>query len=66
MICGLVGCGQIPYEKRFVMIDKYLTHHGYVVYLVYDPETKVEYFMRGDLMCPHYDENGNISFYGGD
>ena len=61
-----VACGSsVPMEKQFVKIDEYRTHHGYTVWLVFDPETKVEYFMRSDLMCPRYDENGNIVLYGG-
>lgn len=61
-----VACSCVDAGKQFVKIDEYRTHHGYVVSLVYDPVTKVEYFMRGDLMCPRYDENGNITFYKGE
>ena len=53
-------------DKQFVKIDEYVTHNGYVIWVVYDPVTKVEYFMRGNLMCPRYDENGNIMFYEGE
>ena len=66
IVFGLVACGSISDEKTFIKIDEYRSHHGYAIWLVYDPETKVEYFMRGDLMCPCYDENGNISFYEGE
>lgn len=65
---GCVACGSVPSKtskKRFIKIDEYMSTNGYVIQLVYDPETKVEYFLRGDLMCPRYDENGDVTFYGG-
>lgn len=66
LVFSCAACKSVDDEHVFVKIDEYRTHHGYAVWLVYDPETKVEYFMRGDLMCPRYDENGNISFYKGE
>ncbi len=60
-----VACSRIPMEKRFVKIDEYKSPSGQYVSLVFDPKTKVEYFLFGGSMCPRYDENGNITFYGG-
>ena len=64
LVLGCVACG-VDDDHKFIVIDTY-NYQGYVIHLVYDPETKVEYFIRGDLMCPRYDQNGNISFYRGE
>jgi hypothetical protein len=62
----LTACSSVDDEKKFVEIDKYRAPYGQTIVVVYDPVTKVEYFMMGDTMCPRYDENGNIAFYEGD
>lgn len=64
IVFGCTTCG-IDEDHKFVKIDEY-NFQGFVIHLAYDPETKVEYFIRGELMCPRYDENGNISFYRGE
>lgn len=61
LIC-ITGCA--PAERCFVKIDEY-NFNGFVIHVVYDPETMVEYFIRGDLMCPRYDKNGELTFYKG-
>jgi len=66
ILLGCTACKDINEEKKFIKIDEYTSHLGYVIWVVVDPETQVEYFMRGDMMCPRYDENGNISFYEGE
>lgn len=56
-------------DDRFETIDYWIEDtHNY--YLVYDKETKVEYFiLNGDYqsgICPRYDKNGEIMLYEGE
>lgn len=66
MIVTFTACEAEENEKtKFVKTGEVYIYNGYHVQVVYDPETKVEYFMRGDLMCPRYDKNGELMFYKG-
>lgn len=65
VVFSLTACSSVDDDKKLVEIDKYRTPYGQTIFVVYDPVTKVEYFMIPDMMCPRYDENGNIAFYEG-
>lgn len=81
LLCGLIGCTTKSIEKNietaieksgFILIDLFGERGDVDIFLVYDPNTKVEYlFTRGPYssmsICPYYDSNGNIAIYkGGD
>lgn len=58
----IINMGFIPIENIFVSGDN-------CAYLVYDPDTKVEYIFydgyRSFSICPYYDKNGSVKFYEG-
>lgn len=69
------GCFRADAKASEVKIDRFETidswfEDGRNYYLVYDKETKVEYFvLRGDTqsgICPRYDKNGEIMLYEGE
>lgn len=73
-----VGCSE-DYDKwdnnqieayGFVTIKQFGRYGESACYLVYDPVTKVEYIVTTGSysnfsFCPYYNEDGNITFYGG-
>lgn len=80
LVCiSLVACSE-TYNKwnreqiesyGFVVTNEFGVYGESGAYLVYDPATKVQYIVtagpNGDIsLCPYYNKDGNISFYGGD
>lgn len=65
MIVTFTACSENE-RIKFVRTGEVYEYEGRFVRVVYDPVTKIEYFMSGYLMCPRYDKNGELMFYKGE
>ena len=79
MLWCFAGCSEVTDNIRankvselgFVLIEEFGSYGSSRTYLVYDPNTMVEYlFYTADYdsisMCPYYDSDGNVVIYKGE
>ena len=79
MFCCFTGCAKLADHQTeafvtgsgFVVIEEFGRYGDTRTYLVYDPNTKVEYIVyhgtyHSTSICPYYDSDGNVVIYEGD
>ena len=79
ILCCFTGCSGVTdnlraeevSESGFVLIEEFGSFGSSRTYLVYDPNTLVEYlYYTADYgstsICPYYNSNGNVVIYEGD